>query len=192
MINASSKQEFMTRLFKHNLREKLLAAVCTAVILLVAVCLRPVNKVYSVSVNTKISPDQELVSENIDRIEVKVSGNFFELRKVKAEDLVIDLDFSKESAGEISLNIGDKELPAVFLPLDVKSVSPQTLIFRTEMRKVESEPETPATEEEIVKEAADLTPGEGTVKENKEPAPVQTFHETSLQAEQPANEEKNE
>ena len=192
MINTSSKQEFMTRLFKHNLREKLLAAVCTAVILLVAVCLRPVNKVYSVSVNTKISPDQELVSENIDRIEVKVSGNFFELRKVKAEDLVIDLDFSKESAGEISLNIGDKELPAVFLPLDVKSVSPQTLIFRTEMRKVESEPETPATEEEIVKEAADQEPVEGTVKENKEPAPVQTFHETSPQPERPANEEKNE
>ena len=182
----------MTRLFKHNLREKLLAAVCTMVILLVAVCLRPVNKVYSVSINTKISPDQELVSENIDRIEVKVSGNFFELRKVKAEDLVIDLDFSKESAGEISLNIGDKELPAVFLPLDVKSVSPQTLVFRTEVRKVESDPETPAPEEETVKEAADLTPVEGTVKENKEPAPVQTFHETSPQPERPANEEKNE
>ena len=194
MITTSSnnKQDFIKRLFKHNLREKLIAAVCTAVILLVAVCLKPVNKVYSVSVNAKISPDQELVSENIGRIEVKVSGNFFELRKIKAEDLVMNFDFSNEPAGEISLNIGDKELPAVFLPLDVKSVTPQTLIFRTEMRKVESEPETPAPEEETVKEAADLTPGEGTVKENKEPAPVQTFHETSLQPEQPANEEKNE
>ena len=60
------------------------------------------------------------------------------------------------------------------------------------MRKVENGPETPATEEETVKEAADLTPGEGTVKENKEPAPVQTFHETSPQQEQPANGDKNE
>ena len=192
MITTSSKQEFMKRLFKHNLREKLIAAVCTAVILLVAVCLKPVSKVYSVSVNAKISPDQELVSENIGRVEVKVGGNFFELRKIKAEDLIMNFDFSNEPAGEISLNIGDKELPAVFLPLDVKSVSPQTLIFRTEMRKVENGPETPATEEETVKEAADLTPGEGTVKENKEPAPVQTFHETSLQPEQPENGEKNE
>lgn len=192
ITTSSNKQDFIKRLFKHNLREKLIAAVCTAVILLVAVCLKPVNKVYSVSVNAKISPDQELVSENIGRIEVKVSGNFFELRKIKAEDLVMNFDFSNEPAGEISLNIGDKELPAVFLPLDVKSVTPQTLIFRTEIRKVESEPETPAPEEETVKEAADLTPGEGTVKENKEPAPVQTFHETSLQPEQPANEEKNE
>ena len=190
MITTSSKQEFMKRLFKHNLREKLIAAVCTAVILLVAVCLKPVSKVYSVNVNTKISPDQELVSENIGRIEVKVSGNFFELRKIKAEDLVMNFDFSNESAGEINLNIGDKELPAVFLPLDVKSVSPQTLIFRTKVRKVESEPETSAPEEDAVKEPADQEPVEGTVKENKEPAPVETFRETSPQQDQPVNEEK--
>ena len=179
MITTSSKQDFIKRLFRHNLREKLIAAFCTVVVMLVAFCLKPVNKVYSVSVNTKISPDQELVSENIGRIEVKVSGNFFELRKIKAEDLVMNFDFSNESAGEISLNIGDKELPAVFLPLDVKSVSPQTLIFRTEDRKVESEPETPAPEEDAAKEPADQEP-------------VETFHETSLQAEQPANGDKNE
>ena len=113
----TQKQGFIKRAFTHNLREKILSALCAVVVMLVAICLKPVNKVYSVKVNTKISPDQELVSGAVDMIEVKVSGNFFELRKIKSEDLVINCDFSSEKAGEIIRNIGDKELPASFLPL---------------------------------------------------------------------------
>ena len=114
ITTSSNKQDFIKRLFKHNLREKLIAAVCTAVILLVAVCLKPVNKVYSVSVNAKISPDQELVSENIGRIEVKVSGNFFELRKIKAEDLVMNFDFSNEPAGETSVKSQQQDKASLY------------------------------------------------------------------------------
>lgn len=173
MINTSSKQDFMKRLFRHNLREKILAVFCTLVIMLVAVCLKPVSKVYSIRVNANISPDHVLVSENIDNIEVKVSGNFFELRKIKSEDLVMNFDFSKESVGEIALNIGEKELPAVFLTLDVKSISPQTLVFRTEEKKVEPAepvetlPETSPKDEktaETESEAASDKPDENTVK----------------------------
>jgi hypothetical protein len=133
----TQKPGFIKRAFTHNLREKLLSVLCAVVVMFVAVCFKPVNKVYSVKINTKISPDQVLVSENIDRIEVKVSGNFFELRKIKSEDLVINFDFSSEKAGEISRNIGDNELPASFLPLDVESVSPQILVFITEEKKAE-------------------------------------------------------
>ena len=175
----TQKPGLIKRIFTHNLREKFLAAACAAMVMLVAVCFKPVNRVYSVRINTKISPEQVLVSENIDRIEVKVSGNFFELRKIKSEDLVINFDFSSEKAGEISRNIGDNELPASFLPLNVESVSPQVLVFITEDKKAEPAPAEPAAEDDAVKEPADQEAAE-------------TVHETSPQPEQPANEEKNE
>lgn len=175
----TQKPGLIKRIFTHNLREKFLAAACALVVMLVAVCFKPVNKVYSVKVNTKISPEQVLVSENIDQIEVKVSGNFFELRRIKSEDLVINFDFSSEKAGEISRNIGDNELPASFLPLNVESVSPQVLVFITEDKKVETAPAEPAAEDDAVKEPADQEAAE-------------TVHETSPQPEQPANEGKNE
>lgn len=169
----TQKQGFIKRAFTHNLREKILSALCAVVVMLVAICLKPVNKVYSVKINTKISPDQELVSGAVDMIEVKVSGNFFELRKIKSEDLVINFDFSSEKAGEISRNIGDKELPASFLPLNVESVSPQVLVFITEDKKVEPAepvetlPETSPKDEKTVEtesEAASDKPDENTVK----------------------------
>ena len=172
----TQKQGFIKRAFTHNLREKILSALCAVLVMFVAICFKPVSKVYSVKVNTKISPDQLLVSENIDKIEVKVSGNFFELRKIKSEDLVINFDFSSEKAGEISRNIGDNELPASFLPLNVESVSPRILVFITEDRKVGTVPETPAAEE-------------GAVKENKES--VEAVSETAPQPEQPAAAIKN-
>ena len=175
----TQKPGLIKRIFTYNLREKFLAAACAAMVMLVAVCFKPVNRVYSVRINTKISPEQVLVSENIDRIEVKVSGNFFELRRIKSEDLVINFDFSSEKAGEISRNIGDNELPASFLPLNVESVSPQVLVFITEDKKAEPAPAEPAAEDDAVKEPADQEAAE-------------TVHETSPQPEQPANEEKNE
>lgn len=169
----TQKQGFIKRAFTHNLREKILSALCAVLVMFVAICFKPVSKVYSVKVNTKISPDQLLVSENIDKIEVKVSGSFFELRKIKSEDLVINFDFSSEKAGEISRNIGDNELPASFLPLNVESVSPRILVFITEDKKVEPAepvetlPETSPKDEktaETESEAASDKPDENTVK----------------------------
>ena len=164
MIATSSKQDFMSRLFKHNLREKTLAVFCTLVIMFAAFCLKSVNKVYSVRINTKISPDQVLVSENIGTVEVKVSGNFFELREIRNEDLVINFDFSDESAGEITVNIGEKELPAVFLQLDVKNISPETLVFRTEKKKAETSPEPP------VETSPEASPEQKPAESESEPA----------------------
>ena len=172
----TQKQGFIKRAFTHNLREKLLSVLCAVMLMLVAVCFKPVHKVYSVTVNTKISPEQVLVSENIDKIEVKVSGNFFELRKIKNEDLVINFDFSSEKAGEISRNIGDNELPASFLPLDVQSVSPQILVFITEDKKVETAPAEQAPVEETDRESADQEPA----PESVGTTPTETFQETSL------------
>lgn len=175
----TQKQGFIKRAFTHNLREKLLSALCAVVLLLVAICFKPIHKVYSVTVNTKISPEQVLVSENTDKIEVKVSGNFFELRKIKSEDLVINFDFSSEKAGEISRNIGDNELPASFLPLDVESVSPQVLVFITEDKKVE-----PA-------EPVETSPETSPEQKATESEPAETAApKTDENAEQPANEEK--
>ena len=170
-------QGFFKRIFSHNLREKLLATLCTVVIMLAAVCFKPLHKVYMLKINTKISPDQVLVS-GVDSLEVKVAGNFFGLRKIKSEDLVINFDFSSEKAGEISRNIGDKELPAVFLPLDVKSIAPQKLVYITEERRSESAPETPASEDETVKEQAEQEPSQESVGTT----PAETFQETSLPA----------
>ena len=184
----TQKQGFIKRAFTHNRREKLLSVLCTVVVMLVAVCLKPVSKVYSVRVSTKISPDQELVSGAADQIEVKVRGNFFELRKIKSEDLVINFDFSDESAGEISRNIGDNELPASFLPIDVESISPQVLVFITKEKKAETTPEPPVETlpETSPKEEASVETLPETSPEQK---PVETLPETSPK--KPAIEEKN-
>ncbi|MBO7128038.1 hypothetical protein J6W78_10930 [bacterium] len=178
----TQKQGFIKRAFTHNLREKLLSVLCTAVVMLVAVCFKPVNKVYSVKINTKIPPDQVLVSENIDHIEVKVSGNFFELRKVKNEDLVINFDFSSEKAGEISRNIGDNELPASFLPLDVESILPQILVFITEEKKAE-----PA---EPVETSSETSPEQKPAESESEPAET-AVPKTDENAVKTENGEKN-
>lgn len=166
----TQKPGFIKRAFTHNLREKLLSVLCAVVVMFVAVCFKPVNKVYSVKINTKISPDQVLVSENIDRIEVKVSGNFFELRKIKSEDLVINFDFSSEKAGEISRNIGDNELPASFLPLDVESVSPQILVFITEEKKAEPAETLPEASPEQKTAESESEPAETVVPKTDENA----------------------
>lgn len=164
MNNMRPKQELIKKIFICNLREKIFAVLCTLLALYVATCFKTVHKVYSVKVNTKISPKQILVSNIIDHVEVKVNGNFFELRKIKSEDLVINFDFSSEKAGEISVNIGEKELPSSFTALDVKSISPQTLVFRTEEKKeepakpVETLPETSPKEEESVETSPETSP----------------------------------
>ena len=164
----TQKQSFIKRAFTHNRREKLLAVLCSVVIMIVAVCFKPVNRVYSLRVNANISPDQVLVSENVSSVEVKVGGNFFELRKVKSEDLVINFDFSKERAGEITMNIGDKELPAAFLPLDVKSISPESIVFRTEDKKAEPVETLPETSPEQKRAETEPEPAETAVPKTDE------------------------
>ena len=184
----TQKQSFIKRAFTHNRREKLLAVLCSVVIMIVAVCFKPVNRVYSLRVNANISPDQVLVSENVSGVEVKVSGNFFELRKVKSEDLVINFDFSKERAGEITMNIGDKELPAAFLPLDVKSISPEIIVFRTEDKKAETSPE-PLVEMSAETSPKEKQSGETSPETSSEQKPVEMSHETSPK--EPASGGKN-
>ena len=172
----TQKQGFIKRALTHNRREKLLAVLCTVLVMLVALCFKQVSKVYTLKVNAKIAEDQIVVSGNIDSVEVKVSGTFFELRKVKTEDLVINFDFSSEKAGEISRSIGDKELPASFAPLDVKNISPEILTWVTEEKKAEIAPADSAPVEESVKDAADQEPSQESVVTT----PAETVQETSL------------
>ena len=172
----TQKQGFIKRVLTHNRREKLLAVLCTVLVMLVALCFKQVSKVYTLKVNAKIAEDQIVVSGNIDSVEVKVSGTFFELRKVKTEDLVINFDFSSEKAGEISRSIGDKELPASFAPLDVKNISPEILTWVTEEKKAEIAPSDSAPVEESVKDATDQEPSQESVGTT----PAETFQETSL------------
>ena len=139
-MNTMPKHDFMRRVFVHNIREKLLAVLCSVVVLLVAISFKPLHKVYSVKVHTKISPDQVLVSGNIDHVEIKVSGTFFELRQVKNEDLVINFDFSSEKAGEISRNIGESTLPTSFTNLTTENIFPETITLQTEMKKEKTLP----------------------------------------------------
>lgn len=136
----TQKQGFIKRAFTHNRREKLLSVLCTVVVMLVAVCFKPVHKVYSFRVDTKIAPDQVIVSGNIDKVEIKVIGTFFELRKVNREDLVISFDFSSEKAGEISRNIGESTLPASFTNLATENIFPETITLQTEMKKEKTLP----------------------------------------------------
>ena len=136
-ITTSSSQERFKRIFTHNLREKAIAAACAAVFLMLSFCLKPIPRIYSVRFDTKISSDQVLVSASTDHVEVKVNGNFFELRKIKNEDLVINFDFSSEKAGEISRTIDESLLASSFSALDVKNIMPQTLVFITKEKKAE-------------------------------------------------------
>lgn len=133
-ISTSSKPERLKRIFTHNFREKFLAALCAAVVLLLAFCFKQVQRTYTFAINTKIAEDQVLVSQNVYFAEVKVSGNFFDLRRIDIENLAINFDFSAEKAGEISKKADENLLPAPFKNLVIKNIFPETLMWRTETK----------------------------------------------------------
>ncbi len=175
-----SKQGFIIR----NLREKAIAAACAVFVLFLAFCFKPITRAYSVKVDTKIAPDQIIVSDVTDHVEVKVSGNFFELRRIKSEDLVINFDLSSENAGEINRTLDESFLSSSFSALDIKSILPQTLTFITEEKKTEPVETLPETSPETSPEQkpAEISP---------EQKPAETLPETSLEQKVPAAEEKN-
>lgn len=133
-IRTSSGQDRLKRIFIHNFREKALAALCAVIVLILSFSLKPIYKIYTFKVNTRIAADQMLISQNTHLIEVKVSGTFFDLRKIKAENLEINFDFSAEKAGEISRSIGEKELPSAFINLSIESIFPAMLTWQTEAK----------------------------------------------------------
>jgi len=196
-ITTSSSQERFKRIFTHNLREKTIAAVCAAVFLMLSLCFKPVTKIYSVKVDAKISPDQVVVSSSTDHVEVKVSGNFFELSKIKNDDLVIKFDFSSEKAGEISRTIDETLFSSSFAALDVKNIVPQMLVLKTEDKKVKTAPEPPVEtltetspkEEKPVETSPEQKPAETSPETSPEQKPVETLPETSPK--KPASERKN-
>ena len=183
MNTMKPKHGFIKRAFTRNLREKAIAAACAVVFLMISFCFKPVSRIYSVRIETKIAPEQVIVASSTDHAEVKVSGNFFELRKIKDEDLVIKFDFSSEKAGEISRNIDENLLPSSFAALDVKSISPQTLVFRTEEKKAE-----PA---EPVETSPETSPEQKPAESESEPAEKTDVPKTDENAVKTENGEKN-
>lgn len=181
-VTTSSAQERFKRIFTHNLREKAIAAACAAVFLILSFCFKPVSRIYSVKVETKVAPDQTIVFSSTDHVDVKVSGNFFELRKID-EDLVINFDLSSENAGEINRTVEESLLPQSFASLDVKNIVPQTLVFRTEVQKQESAPE---------EEPAETSPEQKPAEPESEPAETAADKPDENAVKAPAAEEKNE
>ena len=154
-ITTSSKQERLKRIFTHNFREKALSVVCAAATMLLAFCFTPVHQIYTFKIKTNIASDQILVFQNTDSIEVKVSGTFFDLRKINSENLEINFDFSSEKAGEISRTASENLFPASLANLETESVIPQTIIWRTETKIEKNIPVTIVFEEE--KESVNYT-----------------------------------
>lgn len=186
-IRTSSSQERLKRIFTHNLREKAIAAVCAAVFLILSFCFKPVSRIYSVKVGMKTAPDQTIVFSSTDHVEVKVSGNFFELRKIKSEDLVINFDFSSENAGEISRSVEENLLPQSFAALDVKNIVPQILTVKTELQKQESAPE-----EEPAETSPETSTEQKPAEAESEPAETVADKPDENAVKAPAAEEKNE
>lgn len=133
-ITTSSRSERLKRIFTHNFREKALAALCALTALLLAFCFKPAQQTYLLKINSKIAPDQVLVAQNFHMIELKVSGTFFDLRKISADNLEINFDFSGEKAGEISRKANENILPAVFKNLEIENISPEKITWRTEAK----------------------------------------------------------
>lgn len=133
-ITTSSRSERLKRIFTHNFREKALAALCALVALLLSFCFTPAQQTYRLKINSRIAPEQVLVSQNANLIEVSVSGTFFDLRRITAENLEINFDFSAENAGEITRTANENLLPAVFKNLEIENIFPETIIWRTEAK----------------------------------------------------------
>ena len=133
-ITTSSRSERLKRIFTHNFREKALAALCALTALLLAFCFKPAQQTYLLKINSKIAPDQVLVAQNVHMIELKVSGTFFDLRKISVENLEINFDFSAEVAGKISRTTNENMLPAVFKNLEIENIFPEKIIWQTETK----------------------------------------------------------
>ena len=133
-IATTSKAERLKKLFTHNFREKFLAALCAAAALLLSFCFKPAQQTYSLKINSKIAPDQMLVSQNAMLVEIRVSGTFFDLRSVDIENLALNFDFSLEKAGEIVRTANEKMLPAAFKNMKIENIFPENLAWRTEAK----------------------------------------------------------
>ena len=125
-IRTSSGQDRLKRIFIHNFREKALAALCAVIVLILSFSLKPIYKIYTFKVNTRIAADQMLISQNTHLIEVKVSGTFFDLRKIKAENLEINYVIEPRRY--------DRELPSAFINLSIESIFPAMLTWQTEAK----------------------------------------------------------
>lgn len=185
-ITTSSRSERLKRIFTHNFREKALAALCALVALLLSFCFKQARQEYTLKINSKIAPDQVLVSQNAHLIEVEVSGTFFDLRRISAENLEINFDFSAEKAGEINRTANENILPAVFKNLDIKTIFPETIIWRTEAKIEKTLPVNIVSEEGSIDESYIVEPAEisiagaesvlnGLEKINSEKIPMDAF-----------------
>ena len=185
-ITTSSRSERLKRIFTHNFREKALAAICAITALLLAFCFKPAQQTCLLKINSKIAPDQVLVSQNAQLIEVKVSGTFFDLRKITVENLEINFDFSAEKAGEINRTANENILPATFKNLEIENIFPETIIWRTEAKIEKTLPvnivfEEGSSDENYIVEPAEIeiTGAESVVsrleKINSEKIPMDAF-----------------
>ena len=191
-ITTSSKKDRLKRIFTHNLREKLIAAACAAVALLLSFCFRTADQTYTFNISIKTAPEQIIVSQNTEKIDVKVSGTFFDLRKIDRSTLEINFDFSAEEAGGITKTLDKNILPASFSALEIKSISPQTLVLKTEERKTETAPEHAETSPETsLGTSPEQNPAETSTETSPEQKPVETSPETSPEQKIPAAEGKN-
>lgn len=136
-MNMKNKRaEQIKKIFTQNLREKLLAVLCAAAVMLAAFCLKPVYENVTVKIETKIAENQLLISKVPDTSVVKIYGNFFELRKLEKCDFVMKVDFSENEAGNIVKQLDDSMLPDCFNGIKAESFSPHNIVLHTE-KKVE-------------------------------------------------------
>jgi len=135
-------KEAFKNFFTQYSSEKLLALLLTLILWTFAISRNSESRDYLVKVNVIYSKDQIIISEPVDHIQVKLSGNVFDFVKINEKDLVVSLDIAAKKPGKFT-RLLDAKMMTFAKDLSVEKIFPSEIIIRTAKkieRKVKIDP----------------------------------------------------
>ena len=123
-------KEALKNFFTQYSSEKLLALLLTLILWTFAISRNSESRDYAVKINVIYPKDQMIISEPVDHIQVKLSGNVFDFVKIKEKDLVINLDIAAKKPGKFTRIIDAKMMPFA-KDLNIENIFPSEIIIRT-------------------------------------------------------------
>jgi YbbR domain-containing protein len=123
-------REAFKNFFTQYSSEKLLALLLTLILWTFAISRNSESRDYLVKVNVIYSKDQIIISEPVDQIQVKLSGNVFDFVKINEKDLVVNLDIAAKKPGKFT-RLLDAKMMTFAKDLSVEKIFPSEIIIRT-------------------------------------------------------------
>lgn len=111
-------------------REKILALFLTVVVYTFAIDVNHESRNYPVKIKVVVAKDQEMTSDKIENVTVKVKGSVFDFAAINEEDLSITIDLSSKKPGKFTRFLDSGMMP-FGEKIKVEKIFPSELVIRT-------------------------------------------------------------